>query len=72
MMMRPMSSVTSGSKACDRTCPPPAKQRDTVPLTKSTATIPTVMLLSLEIGRIEKEWAEEAKGRRRRVRKWRG
>jgi hypothetical protein len=29
---------------------------------------PTLMLLSLEIGRIEKEWTEEAKGRRRRLR----
>ena len=29
---------------------------------------PTLMLLSLEIGRIEKEWTEEAKGRRRRRR----
>ncbi len=27
---------------------------------------PTLMLLSLEIGRIEKEWTEEANGRRRR------
>jgi len=26
---------------------------------------PTLMLLSLEVGRIEKEWTEEAKGRRR-------
>jgi hypothetical protein len=26
---------------------------------------PTLMLLSLEIGRVEKEWTEEAKGRRR-------
>ena len=26
---------------------------------------PTLMLLSLEIGRIEKEWTEEARGRRR-------
>lgn len=33
---------------------------------------PTVMLLSLEIGRIEKEWAEEAKGRQRRLRNRRG
>jgi hypothetical protein len=33
---------------------------------------PTVMLLSLEIGRIEKEWAEEAKGRPRRKRNRRG
>ena len=29
---------------------------------------PTLILLSLEIGRIEKEWTEEAKGRRRRRR----
>jgi hypothetical protein len=29
----------------------------------------TLMLLSLEIGRIEHEWAEEAKGRRRRRRR---
>jgi hypothetical protein len=29
---------------------------------------PTLMLLSLEIGRIENEWTEEAKGRRRRRR----
>jgi hypothetical protein len=29
---------------------------------------PTLMLLSLEIGRVEKEWTEEAKGRRRRPR----
>ncbi|OBI16240.1 MULTISPECIES: hypothetical protein [unclassified Mycobacterium] len=28
---------------------------------------PTLTLLSLEIGRIEKEWTEEAKGRRRRL-----
>jgi hypothetical protein len=27
---------------------------------------PTLMQLSLEIGRVEKEWTEEAKGRRRR------
>jgi hypothetical protein len=33
---------------------------------------PTVMLLSLEIGRIEKEWAEEPKGRWRRLRNRRG
>lgn len=33
---------------------------------------PTLMLLSLEIGRIEKDWAEEAKGHRRRLRKQRG
>jgi hypothetical protein len=32
---------------------------------------PTLMLLSLEIGRIETEWVDEAKGRPRRVRKWR-
>jgi hypothetical protein len=30
---------------------------------------PTVMLLSLEIGRIEKEWTDEAKGGKRRSRK---
>ena len=29
---------------------------------------PTLALLSLEIGRIESEWTEEAKGRRRRLR----
>jgi hypothetical protein len=29
---------------------------------------PTLMLLSLEIGRVEKEWTNEAKGRRRRLR----
>jgi hypothetical protein len=29
---------------------------------------PTLMLLSLEIGRVEKEWTEEAKGRPRRLR----
>jgi hypothetical protein len=29
---------------------------------------PTLMQLSLEIGRVEKEWTEEAKGRRRRWR----
>jgi hypothetical protein len=29
---------------------------------------PTLMVLSLEIGRIEKEWVDEAKGRRRRAR----
>ena len=29
---------------------------------------PTLMLLSLEIGRVEKEWTEEAKGRRLRRR----
>jgi hypothetical protein len=29
---------------------------------------PTLMMLSLEIGRIEKEWTEEARGRRRRRR----
>ena len=29
---------------------------------------PTLTLLSLEIGRVEKEWAEEVKGRRRRRR----
>lgn len=29
---------------------------------------PTLMLLSLEIGRVEKEWTEEAKGRRNRRR----
>ena len=29
---------------------------------------PTLTLLSLEIGRIEREWTEEAKGRRRRLR----
>ena len=29
---------------------------------------PTLILLSLEIGRIEQEWTEEAKGRRRRAR----
>jgi hypothetical protein len=29
---------------------------------------PTLMLLSLEIGRVEQEWTEEAKGRRRRRR----
>jgi hypothetical protein len=29
---------------------------------------PTLTLLSLEIGRVEKEWADEAKGRRRRPR----
>jgi len=28
---------------------------------------PTLMLLSLEIGRIEQEWTEEAKGHRRRL-----
>jgi hypothetical protein len=28
----------------------------------------TLMLLSLEIGRVEREWTEEAKGRRRRLR----
>jgi hypothetical protein len=30
---------------------------------------PTLTLLSLEIGRIEREWTEEAKGRRRRLRR---
>lgn len=30
---------------------------------------PTLMLLSLEIGRIEKEWADDAGGRRRRPRR---
>jgi hypothetical protein len=30
---------------------------------------PTLMLLSLEIGRVEREWTDEAKGRRRRRRK---
>ena len=30
---------------------------------------PTVMLLSLEIGRIETEWVNEAKGHPRRARK---
>ena len=32
----------------------------------------TLMLLSLEIGRVEREWAEEAKGSRRRVRSRQG
>jgi hypothetical protein len=31
---------------------------------------PTLMALSLEMGRIEHEWTEEAKGRRRRRRNW--
>jgi hypothetical protein len=29
---------------------------------------PTLMLLSLEIGRVEREWTEEARGRQRRLR----
>jgi hypothetical protein len=33
---------------------------------------PTLMLLSLEIGRIEQEWVDEATGRPRRVRRLRG
>jgi hypothetical protein len=30
---------------------------------------PTLMLLSLEIGRVEREWTDEAKGRKRRFRR---
>jgi hypothetical protein len=33
---------------------------------------PTLMLLSLEIGRIEKDWIDEASGRPRRTRRLRG
>jgi hypothetical protein len=33
---------------------------------------PTLMLLSLEIGRVEREWTEEAKGRQGRLRNRRG
>src|ERR1700727_1065096 len=36
---RLMSWATSGLRACDRTCPSPAKQPSTAPHTKSTATI---------------------------------
>ena len=56
----------------------PAALRPHLPTTGQAATFrfahdvhcdnQTLMLLSLEIGRIEHEWTEEAKGRRRRLR----
>jgi len=64
---RPTSSVTSGSKAYGRTFAPgeAAKYRTAHEVSCDNA---TVVLLSLEIGRIERKWVDEATSFPRRAR----
>jgi hypothetical protein len=69
MATRPTSSATSGSRVCGPHLPSTgqaAKYRTALDVNCDN---PTVALLSLEIGRIEQEWVDEAKSYPRRVRK---
>jgi hypothetical protein len=62
------SSATSGLKACGHTCPPPAKAAKYRTAHEVNCDNATVALLSLEMGRIEREWVDETKSYPRRAR----
>ena len=61
-----MLSVQNGSRAFARTCPGTGEAAQYRTAHEVQCDNPTVVTLSLEIGRIEKDWINEANGSRRR------